>query len=59
MKKARIPINPSGGRNMFGVLDETGTLKYGEVFVQYTTNLIGQETNFETTIVKGKKYIIM
>ena len=24
------------GRNMLGVMDETGQLKYGQVYVQYT-----------------------
>ena len=25
------------GRNMLGVMDETGQLKYGQVYVQYTS----------------------
>ncbi|KAH9366507.1 hypothetical protein HPB48_018078 [Haemaphysalis longicornis] len=35
-EKGRIAIPPERGRNMLGVLDETGTLEYGQVFVQYT-----------------------
>jgi hypothetical protein len=31
----KIPVPFSEGRNMFGVVDETGTLTYGEVFIQY------------------------
>ncbi|XP_019641825.1 PREDICTED: LOW QUALITY PROTEIN: probable RNA-dependent RNA polymerase 1 [Branchiostoma belcheri] len=38
-RKARIEIPPEYGRNMLGVLDETGTLEYGEVFVQYTEDI--------------------
>lgn len=34
--KSRIAVPPSDGRNMLGVLDETRTLRYGQVFVQYT-----------------------
>ncbi|CAL1293084.1 unnamed protein product [Larinioides sclopetarius] len=34
--KARIAVPPQYGRNMLGVLDETGTLEYGQIFVQYS-----------------------
>ncbi|KAG0421466.1 hypothetical protein HPB47_002632 [Ixodes persulcatus] len=34
--KARIAVPQNKGRNMLGVFDETATLEYGEVFVQYT-----------------------
>ncbi|KAG8189296.1 hypothetical protein JTE90_019056 [Oedothorax gibbosus] len=46
--KASIEIPNNKGRAMFGVVDETGTLEYGEVFVQYS--------HFETDVpivVKG------
>ncbi|XP_070557919.1 uncharacterized protein [Ptychodera flava] len=38
-RRARIEIPPDYGRNMIGVLDETGTLEYGQVFVQYSKKL--------------------
>ncbi|CAN7999514.1 unnamed protein product [Ixodes hexagonus] len=34
--KTRIMVPENKGRNMLGVLDETNTLQYGQVFVQYT-----------------------
>ena len=34
--KARIPLPWNSARNMMGVLDETGTLEYGQIFVQYS-----------------------
>ncbi|XP_066292674.1 uncharacterized protein, partial [Branchiostoma lanceolatum] len=41
-RRARIEIPTEFGRNMLGVLDETGTLEYGEVFVQYTEDITGK-----------------
>ena len=35
-EKRQIPIPMDFGRNMLGVMDETGQLKYGQVYVQYT-----------------------
>lgn len=37
--KNKIPLPQDEGRNMFGVVDETGTLEYGQVFVQYKKHL--------------------
>ncbi|XP_037556026.1 uncharacterized protein LOC119432954 [Dermacentor silvarum] len=34
--KTRIAVASGAGRNMLGVMDETGRLQYGQVFVQYT-----------------------
>ncbi|XP_035217230.1 RNA-dependent RNA polymerase 1-like [Stegodyphus dumicola] len=52
--KANISIDPSDGRNMYGVLDETGTLNYGEVFIQYTKDVSKGETTQDTEIRKGE-----
>ncbi|GBM48195.1 RNA-dependent RNA polymerase 1, partial [Araneus ventricosus] len=39
---------------MFGVLDETGILQYGQVFVQYSTDVaLGRTTPDDTKILKG------
>lgn len=35
--KNRIPVPPGEGRNLFGVVDETRTLEYGECFIQYSS----------------------
>ncbi|GBM93163.1 RNA-dependent RNA polymerase 1 [Araneus ventricosus] len=55
--KARIAIPPQYGRNMLGVLDETGTLEYGQVFVQYSEEVghVHSPTNIlERTVVVTK-----
>uniref|UniRef100_A0A183CBH6 RNA-directed RNA polymerase n=1 Tax=Globodera pallida TaxID=36090 RepID=A0A183CBH6_GLOPA len=36
--KLQIPIPSSLGRAMFGIVDESGQLQYGQVFVRYTKN---------------------
>lgn len=51
--KARILIPPSSGRTMFGVLDETGTLEYGQVFVQYSNDMLRFKVNDPATILEG------
>ena len=38
-RRARIEIPSDYGRNMMGVLDETGKLTYGQVFIQYSKDL--------------------
>ncbi|XP_035231711.1 probable RNA-dependent RNA polymerase 1 [Stegodyphus dumicola] len=52
--KANIPVDPSQGRNMLGVLDETGILNYGEVFIQCTKDISKGETTKDTIIIKGE-----
>uniref|UniRef100_A0A0R3RH91 RNA-dependent RNA polymerase n=1 Tax=Elaeophora elaphi TaxID=1147741 RepID=A0A0R3RH91_9BILA len=37
--KIQIQVPPHLGRSMFGVVDETGQLQWGQVFVQYTKNI--------------------
>ncbi|KAL3211629.1 hypothetical protein MRX96_051995 [Rhipicephalus microplus] len=51
--KARILVPPAFGRTMFGVLDETGTLKYGQVFVQYSNDMLRYKVNDPATILEG------
>ena len=36
LTRTRIVMSDRIGRQMLGVMDETGTLEYGEVFVQYS-----------------------
>lgn len=38
---------------MFGVLDETGILNYGEVFVQYTIDIEEHPVKLDTKILTG------
>ncbi|CAN7990683.1 unnamed protein product, partial [Ixodes hexagonus] len=51
--KARILIPPEKGRTMFGVLDETDTLEYGQVFVQYSNDMFRYKATDPATILKG------
>ena len=39
---------------MLGVIDETRSLNYGEVFVQYSRDVHQGETIKDTIILKGK-----
>ncbi|CAF0894236.1 unnamed protein product [Rotaria sordida] len=47
--KTRIQISKNSGRNMFGIVDETATLQYGQVFCQYTVLDTEQLENFTRT----------
>jgi len=51
MKKARIQISPNDGRIMMGTADESGSLCYGEVFVQYSVDI--DRPQAETKILEG------
>lgn len=37
-QKLQIPIPSSLGRAMFGVVDDSGQLQHGQVFIRYTKN---------------------
>ncbi|KFM79304.1 RNA-dependent RNA polymerase 1, partial [Stegodyphus mimosarum] len=55
--KTNIAVPPESGRNMLGVIDETKTLEYGQVFVQYSTELGNTESEtviLERTVVVTK-----
>ena len=50
--KTRIQIPSDFGRNMIGALDETGRLKNGQVFVQYSKDL--KRPQRETIVHRGQ-----
>ncbi|KAF8788983.1 RNA-dependent RNA polymerase 1 like protein [Argiope bruennichi] len=52
--KANIEIPVDKGRNMFGVVDDTFTLEYGQVFVQYSDWETNQPIVVEGTVVVTK-----
>uniref|UniRef100_A0A0M3IV32 RNA-dependent RNA polymerase n=1 Tax=Ascaris lumbricoides TaxID=6252 RepID=A0A0M3IV32_ASCLU len=56
LSKAQIQIPPHLGRTMFGVVDETGILQYGQVFVQYTKSVENKTPgpNAAKVILKGR-----
>ena len=39
LTRTRIVMRDDIGRQMLGVMDETGTLDYGQVFVQYSRDI--------------------
>ncbi|KAJ1346510.1 hypothetical protein KIN20_001310 [Parelaphostrongylus tenuis] len=59
MRKQQIQIPCDKGRTMFGVVDETGQLQYGQIFVQYTENinLKAPPPNASRKILTGKVLI--
>lgn len=44
LRRTRIEIPLSKGRIMMGTVDETGSLDYGQVFVQYSTDINKQQS---------------
>uniref|UniRef100_A0A914X2Y9 RNA-dependent RNA polymerase n=1 Tax=Plectus sambesii TaxID=2011161 RepID=A0A914X2Y9_9BILA len=52
LAKEQIKVPSSMGRTVFGVMDETGQLQYGQVFVQYTAHMEA------TPGPRAKKYIL-
>jgi len=51
LARTRIEVDPEKGRSMMGTADETGSLRYGEVFVQYSAKL-GQPS-VDTRVLTG------
>ena len=39
MSRSRIEVPANEGRILMGTVDETGLLKYGQVYIQYSTNI--------------------
>uniref|UniRef100_A0AC34GWZ1 RNA-directed RNA polymerase n=1 Tax=Panagrolaimus sp. ES5 TaxID=591445 RepID=A0AC34GWZ1_9BILA len=58
-KKMRISIPPSLGRSMFGIVDETGLLQSGTVFIRYTVDCYDKlsQAVADKRIYKGKVLI--
>ncbi|VDN18470.1 unnamed protein product [Gongylonema pulchrum] len=54
--KEQVQIPPHLGRSMFGVIDETGILQCGQIFVQYTNCvwLRASLANASRTVLTGK-----
>lgn len=53
MHKSKLVLPSSLGRTMYGVFDETGLLQYGQVFVQYSSNI--RNPSSSPIIHKGKQ----
>lgn len=58
LSKARILLPVSEARLMMGVMDETGVLGPGQVFVQYTVIKSQGEGDDNNTVVKNRKTIV-
>uniref|UniRef100_A0A0K0EFE8 Enoyl-CoA hydratase n=1 Tax=Strongyloides stercoralis TaxID=6248 RepID=A0A0K0EFE8_STRER len=52
LKKLKIKIPTNLGRSMFGVIDETGSLEYGQVFIQYSLNINSTSKKTKNSIDK-------
>lgn len=55
LRRARIAIPETHGRLLMGVIDETGFLQYGQVFVRYSK--LVSEPGKELTTLKGRVVI--
>jgi len=51
LKRTRIEMSPDHGRIMMGTADDTGSLCYGEVYVQYSVNIDRRQE--ETKVLEG------
>ena len=58
LSKARILLPVSQARLMMGVMDETGVLKPGQVFVQYTEMRSEGEGDDRDIFVKNRKTVV-
>jgi len=58
-EKKQIKITMDKGRNMLGVIDETGKLEYGQVYVQYTCMESKQLRTLTGVKYKQLKYIFL
>ncbi|KAK3099015.1 hypothetical protein FSP39_025293 [Pinctada imbricata] len=57
MNKSRIEVPASDGRILMGTVDETGLLKYGQVYIQYSEDTNRPQVSTEVvqgTVVIGK-----
>lgn len=55
LRRARIAIPETHGRLLMGVIDETGSLQYGQVFVRYSKRV--SEPGKELKALKGRVVI--
>ncbi|CAB3404413.1 unnamed protein product [Caenorhabditis bovis] len=55
ISKAKIFLPGNIGRSMYGVVDETGLLQHGQVFIQYSPSL--RQTSNHPILLKGKVLI--
>jgi len=55
--KNKIPLPLNEGRNMFGIVDETGTLEYGQVFIQYKDLDSPYDNTF--IVLNGKHFLVL
>ena len=58
LSKARIQLPVSEARLMMGVMDETGSLRPGQVFVQYTELKSDDDEDATEVIVRNRKTIV-
>ena len=51
--KLKVEIPPALGRTLYGIMDETGTLSYGQVFVQYSVSIANPQRRKRSCIQWG------
>lgn len=50
--KLKIPMPADKGRTLYGVIDESGVLQYGQVFVQYSRSV--KQASEDCIVLQGK-----